>query len=72
MRELLISEYSVISGGVTETQCVGVATVIGGVVGGMATKNAVGVGVGATVGAIVGGVICAPITNNQSSEDGDE
>ena len=72
MRELLISEYNVISGGMTESQCVGAATVVGGILGGIATRNAAGVGIGATVGNIVGGVICAPITNNQTSEDGDE
>ncbi|ENV38176.1 hypothetical protein F959_00940 [Acinetobacter venetianus RAG-1 = CIP 110063] len=72
MRELSIFEYSVISGGMTESQCVGAATIVGGVVGGIATRNPAGVGVGATIGNIVGGIICAPITNNQSSEDGDE
>ncbi|YCO59805.1 hypothetical protein ACL9Z5_003086 [Acinetobacter calcoaceticus] len=71
MRELSISEYNVISGGMTESQCVGTATIVGGVIGGVATGSAAGVGIGATIGNIVGGVICAPITDNQNSEDGD-
>lgn len=71
MRELSISEYNVISGGMTETQCVSAATGVGGLLGGLATRNIAGVGVGMTIGNIVGGLICAPITDTQSSEDGD-
>ncbi|MFG0635349.1 hypothetical protein [Acinetobacter soli] len=75
MRELSISEYNLINGGITETQCVGISSIAGGVIGGV-TGGVPGALVGATVGSIVGGVFCAPITgsnytNNNNSEDGD-
>jgi len=75
MREILISEYSLINGGVTETQCIGITTVAGGIIGGVA-GGIPGAGIGGTVGGIVGGIFCAPITgsnytNNNVSEDGD-
>lgn len=70
MRELSIHEYSIIAGGITETQCVGAAIIVGGVVGGVVTRNPAGLGVRGTIGGVIGGVFCAPITSS-SSEDGD-
>lgn len=67
MRELLVSEYTIVSGGVTESQCVGAATLAGAALGALITRSPNGTAAGATAGGILGGLICAPLTG----EDGD-
>lgn len=67
MRELLVSDMELVSGGITETQCIAGFTGVGWVAGAILTKTAAGANnVGALAG-IIGGMVCG----NLVGADGD-
>lgn len=69
MRILDIESMKVISGGVTEAQCVAGFTGAGWILGALLTKSGSGANNVAVLGTIVGGLVCHELTGN--SEDGD-
>lgn len=67
MQTLMINELDCVSGGITETQCVGYTALVGGFIGGAISAYGTGGwgtsggwGLGFAAGGAIGGMFCAP------------